>query len=82
MRVIAELPHPVCKISLFKMGQKYIIKFEQGQLEQSYKLSELDLSGGGVNEIFQILDDEFMLTVAERFKAMRSDFSNAWQRQQ
>lgn len=82
MRVIAELPHPVCKISLFKMGQKYIIKFEQGQLEQSYKLSELDLSGGGVNEIFQILDDEFMLTVAERFKAMRSDFSAAWQRQQ
>lgn len=82
MRILAELPHPDCKITLFNMNQKYIIKFEQGQLEQSYKLSELDLSGGGVNEIFQIIDEEFMITVVERFKAMRSDFSKAYQRQQ
>lgn len=82
MRIIAELPHPECKITLFNMNNKYIIKFEQGQLEQSYKLSELDLSGGGVNEIFQIIDEEFMATVVERFKTMRSDFSAAYKRQQ
>lgn len=82
MRIIAELPHPDCKITLFNMNNKYIIKFEQGQLEQSYKLSELDLSGGGVNEIFQIIDEEFMTTVVERFKTMRSDFSAAYKRQQ
>ncbi|MFI5453168.1 hypothetical protein ACHMWN_13535 [Pedobacter sp. UC225_61] len=82
MRILAELPHPDCKITLFNMNQKYIVKFEQGQLEQSYKLSELDLSGGGANEIFQILDEEFMTTVVKRFKSMRSDFSAAYQRQQ
>jgi hypothetical protein len=82
MRVIAELPHPACKITLFNMNQKYIVKFEQGTLEQSYKLSELDLSGGGVNEIFQILDEEFITTVINRFEAMRKDFSNAYNRQQ
>lgn len=82
MRVIAELPHPDCKITLFNMNQKYIIKFEQGGLEQSYKLSELDLSGGGANEIFQILDDAFIATVVARFKEMRTDFSAAYQRQQ
>ena len=82
MRVIAELPHPEFKITLFNMNQKYIVKFEQGQLEQSYKLSELDLSGGGANEIFQILDEAFMNTVVERFKTMRSDFSAAYKRQQ
>lgn len=82
MRVIAELPHPDCKITLFNMNQKYIIKFEQGTLEQSYKLSELDLSGGGANEIFQILDDTFIATVVERFKRMRTDFSAAYNRQQ
>lgn len=82
MRIIAELPHPDCKITLFNMNQKYIVKFEQGPLEQSYKLSELDLSGGGANEIFQILDEAFMASVVERFKAMRSDFSSAYQRQQ
>jgi len=82
MRIIAELPHPEFKITLFNMNQKYIVKFEQGQLEQSYKLSELDLSGGGVNEVFQILDEAFMNTVVERFKTMRSDFSAAYKRQQ
>ena len=82
MRVLAELPHPDCKITLFNMNQKYIVKFEQGTLEQSYKLSELDLSGGGANEIFQMLDEEFIATVVERFKSMRTDFSAAYQRQQ
>jgi hypothetical protein len=82
MRIIAELPHPDCKISIFNMNQKYIVKFEQGTLEQSYKLSELDLSGGGVNEIFQIIDEGFIATVIERFKQMRIDFSQAYNRQQ
>ncbi|SFH26002.1 hypothetical protein [Pedobacter insulae] len=82
MRILAELPHPDCKITLFNMNQKYIIKFEQGQLEQSFKLSELDLTGGGANEIFQILDEEFIATVVERFKMMRSDFTAAYKRQQ
>jgi hypothetical protein len=82
MRIIAELPHPECKISLFNMNQKYIIKFEQGTLEQSYKLSELDLSGGGANEIFQIIDEAFITTVIERFKLMRIDFVAAYKRQQ
>jgi hypothetical protein len=82
MRVIAELPHPDFKITLFNMNQKYIVKFEQGQLEQSYKLSELDLTGGGANEVFEIIDDEFLTTVTERFKMMRSDFSAAYKRQQ
>jgi len=82
MRIIAELPHPECKISLFHMNQKYIVKFEQGTLEQSYKLSELDLTGGGANEVFQILDEAFIATVIERFKTMRIDFSEAYKRQQ
>lgn len=82
MRVIAELPHPECKITLFNMNQKYIIKFEKGTLEQSYKLSELDLTGGGVNEIFQLLDEAFIATVVERFKSMRTDFNAAYNRQQ
>ena len=82
MRVIAELPHPSCRITLFNMNQKYIVKFEQGTLEQSYKLSELDLSGGGANEIFEILDEAFIATVIARFELMRGDFSAAYNRQQ
>lgn len=82
MRIVAELPHTECKISIFNMNQKYIVKFEQGTLEQSYKLSELDLTGGGVNEIFQIIDEAFIATVIDRFKSMRTDFIQAFNRQQ
>lgn len=80
MRIIAELPHPKCKISIFNMNQKYIVKFEQGSLEQSYKLSELDLSGGGVNDVFEILDEAFIDLVVERFAGMRVDFNEAYKR--
>ena len=82
MRVIAELPHPECKISIFAMNQKYIVKFEQGTFEQSYKLAELDLSGGGVNDVFEILDEEFIASVIDRFKVMRIDFTSAYKRHQ
>lgn len=82
MRVIAELPHPECKITIFSMNQKYIVKFEQGTFEQSYKLAELDLSGGGVNDVFEILDEEFITTVIDRFKVMRTDFTLAYKRHQ
>ncbi|MGO4875458.1 hypothetical protein ACEN2P_02560 [Pedobacter psychrotolerans] len=82
MRVIAELPHPECKITIFSMNQKYIVKFEQGTFEQSYKLAEVDLSGGGVNDVFEILDEEFITTVINRFKLMRSDFTSAYKRHQ
>lgn len=82
MRVIAELPHPSCKISIFAMNQKYIVKFEQGSLEQSYKIAELDLSGGGVNDVFEILDEAFIATVIKRFEEMRNDFKLAYNRHQ
>jgi hypothetical protein len=80
MRVVAELPHPGCKITIFSMNQKYIVKFEQGSLEQSYKVAELNLSGGGVNDVFELLDEEFINTVLERFKTMHTDFKASYDR--
>ncbi|MEO8796216.1 MAG: hypothetical protein ABI390_12165 [Daejeonella sp.] len=79
MRVVAELPHPDCKITIFSMNQKFVIKLEKGTYEQTYKLSEMDILDG-VNGVFKILDDEFMKTAAERFEQMRNDFNNAFNR--
>ncbi|EYB39555.1 hypothetical protein BU66_23965 [Escherichia coli] len=70
MRVLAELPHPDCKITIFGMNQKFIIKFEQGTLEQSYKLAEADVVGG-VNGVFEMLDEEFIQQVIGLFAEMR-----------
>lgn len=79
MRVLAELPHPDCKITIFSMNQKFIIKLEKGIFEQVYKLAELDIPDG-VNGVFQVLDAEFMKSATLRFDQMRADFNAAYKR--
>ena len=79
MRVIAELPHPDFKISIFSMNQKFIVKIEKGVFEQSYKIPEMDLTDG-VNSVFELLDEEFLKTVAARFAEMNKDFKETYYR--
>ncbi len=79
MRIIAELPHPECKITIFSMNQKFIIKLEKGVFEQVYKISEMDVPDG-VNGVFKILDESFMKNASERFGQMRGDFNEAFKR--
>lgn len=77
MRIIAELPHPEFKISILNMNQKFIIKIEQGSLEQSYKIPDMDLLDG-VNSVFELLDEDFLKTVNSRFIEMRKDFKDTY----
>ncbi|MBE7179539.1 MAG: hypothetical protein INR69_24260 [Mucilaginibacter polytrichastri] len=79
MRVVAELPHPDFKISIFAMNQKFIVKCEKGNFEQSYKVSEMDLTDG-LNGVFELLDEDFLKTVNERFRLMHADFTDTFQR--
>ena len=79
MRVIAELPHPEFKITIFSMNQKFIVKMEKGILEQSYKIPDMDLTDG-INSVFEILDEAFLATVAARFIDMGKDFKDAYYR--
>lgn len=79
MRIIAELPHPQFKISILNMNDKFIVKIEQGSLEQTYKIAGIDLLDG-VNSIFEILDEAFLTTVSTRFTEMRKDWVDAFKR--
>ena len=79
MRIIAELPHPEFKISILNMNHKFIVKIEQGNLEQTYKIAEADLLDG-VNSVFELLDEEFLKTVSTRFHEMRKDFRGSYTR--
>lgn len=77
MRIIAELPHPECKITIFSMNQKYIIKLEKGVFEQIYKIAELDVPDG-VDGVFKILNNDFIKKVSLRFNEMKFDFNTAF----
>lgn len=79
MRTLAELPHPDFKITIFSMNQKFIIKFEQGGLEQTYKIAESDITDG-VNGVFQLIDDEFTQVINAAFEQMRKAFVQAYNR--
>ena len=79
MRIIAEIPHPDFKVSILNMNRKFIIKIEQGALEQTYKVAEMDLMDG-VNSVFELLDEPFYTTVAARFTEMRKDWKETYNR--
>ncbi|RFZ84739.1 hypothetical protein DYU05_03795 [Mucilaginibacter terrenus] len=79
MRIIAELPHPDFKISILSMNQKFIVKIEKGSLEQTFKIPEMDLTDG-VNSVFELLDEAFLKTVADRFADMLKDYKEAYYR--
>lgn len=68
MRVIATIPHPSIRISIFSMNDKYIVKLEAGPMEQTFKFTEDEVKG--VEDIKKILDDEFMNKALERFNEM------------
>ncbi len=80
MRLVADLPHPVMKISVFAWNEKYHLKFELGQFEQTYKIGQLDVAG--LDEVKSMVTDDFCKRVLERFVAMRSDFADAWKANQ
>lgn len=61
------------------MNQKFVIKFEQGKLEQVYKIAEADVTDG-VNGVFQLLDDPFLKSVTQRFSEMRGAFLDTFKR--
>jgi hypothetical protein len=82
MRHVADIPYPQVKITLLAWNGKYLLKLEQGPLEQTYKVAELDLTGVAAPdvEIRQLLDDEFVAAAVARFQLMRDDLDAAFAR--
>ncbi len=71
MRNLGEIMHPACKISLFSFNQKFIVKFEQGFVEQTLKFEHLEFDRGEV-ELRERLNETFILSVVESFKDMHA----------
>jgi hypothetical protein len=74
VKFIKEIPNNYCKVSLFAWNNKFILKFEAGMYEQTYKVNEYDVSGE--DEIEEMLVDTFMINVVSRFKSMADDFES------
>ncbi len=74
MRIVGEIPHPVMKITLFKMDTKYSIKFEDALFEQTYKFREGDTIQS-IQDIYKLVDESFLKeveTILQNMKALSS----------
>ncbi len=78
MRVVGEIPNPNFKITIFSWNNKYLIKLEQGLLEQTFKVSEMDVSGD--EDIKKMLDTSFLETAQNRFNDMNQSLFEALER--
>lgn len=75
MRLIGEVPHPDCKITLFNWNNRYLVKVEKGLLEQTYKVNQFDLASE--DELYQVVNEEFINEALLQFIAMETNWSNA-----
>ncbi len=75
MRVVREINNERCKITVFNWNAKYLIKLEQGDLEQTYKVDEIDTLSE--KDIDDILNEEFINEAMKRFKEMNESLSKA-----
>lgn len=69
MRIIGSVDHPKYKITLFKMDDRFSVKFEDGLLEQTYKFrGEHRLSNAA--ELRRLIDAAFLRDVSDTFARM------------
>ena len=71
MRILGQIPHPDLLISVFKSGNKFILKFEAGPFEQSYKFLEADRLSS-FEDVQRLVNDEWIKEIYLVFDQMNS----------
>ncbi|MEZ5058785.1 MAG: hypothetical protein R2879_17255 [Saprospiraceae bacterium] len=69
MRLVGEIEHPVMKISIFKMGERFSVKFEHKGVEVTYKFSNEE----GANDLARLkemMDEDFIKKVGKQIHEM------------
>jgi hypothetical protein len=68
MRVVGEISHPECKITIFHWNNRYLLKLESGLMEQTFKIEEYDLSSE--EDLKKIANPRFIEKALDRFQEM------------
>jgi hypothetical protein len=68
MRVIHEHSLEGCRITFFAWNNRYLIKLEQGLLEQTFKVDQSELENE--QQLIGLMDAEFIQQAVKRFLDM------------
>jgi len=72
MRVVSEFSKDGIRVSVFSWNNKYLLKYELGPMEQTFKIPETDiLEESDLDSFYQ---GEFFDKVVLRFKEMGESF--------
>ena len=71
MRLIKTLFIEDIKITIFDFDLKYVIKFENYRLEQTFKLDKLEFSG--LDDLERKINSDIIKSIKNRFSNMTSD---------
>jgi len=58
MRLLANIPHPILRISIFTNDNRFTLKFESGLYEQTYKFRDGD-GFDSVDAIINLVTESF-----------------------
>lgn len=76
MRLVKDIPHERYKIQLFHYNNKYIVKIELGQFEQTYKIGDTNVFE--IAEVERMITPELLSNALKRFVEMRADWEEAF----
>jgi len=75
MRIVGEIPHPQCKITLYAWNNRYLVKLEQGYFEQTFKIDQFDLTSEA--DLNAIVNEDFIQLALKRFEEMAQSWGKA-----
>lgn len=74
MRIIDSIPHESMTISIFQMNDKYLVRFEAGPMEQTFKFFTEDVKN--VEYLKTQINADFIETTRKRFNDMFQQIRN------
>ena len=75
MRVIKEIPLSDLKVTIYNWNNKYLVKLEQGLLEQTFKVPETEITSE--QDLEALLSEDFLNKARQRFRDMMEDLQAA-----
>jgi len=79
MRVIGYIDSQTCKITVFKTDTRFVVKFEDGMYEQTFKFRYSD-HVDSLQAVQNMIDAPFRAAVEKRFAEMREDVTDLLER--
>lgn len=79
MRIVGYIEHPIIKITVMQMNNRFVLKLEANMLEQTYKFHEDD-NLRTLADIEKMVDETFLQECLKRFSDMNKSRGEMYQR--